>query len=127
MNDQLEQALLDLINKSLSGIDTATNFLSAEIPEVIGQLLIWHGLYNFILFCMSILLIVGIITGNLYQIRWYKKRKASDKNFDDDVLLFNLLQLFFVFPLIVWCNLTWLQIWITPKVWLLEYATNMVK
>ena len=41
MNEQLQNALVNLLTKVTSGMDTATAFLSAELPEVVQQLLVW--------------------------------------------------------------------------------------
>ena len=41
MNEQLQNALVDLITKVTSGMDTATAFLAGELPDVVQQLLRW--------------------------------------------------------------------------------------
>jgi hypothetical protein len=35
----LEQSLVTIINKASEGIDTGVNFLSAQLPDVVHQLL----------------------------------------------------------------------------------------
>lgn len=40
MNEQLQQALATILNKSIEGIDAGVEFMQAELPEVIEQLLI---------------------------------------------------------------------------------------
>ena len=123
MNEQLQQALSDLINKSLSGIDQTTDFLSAEIPDVITQLLLWHGIYNFILFIIGILLLLCIVYSNYKQVKWIKK---EDIDIDPEIVVPNIFQIFFIFPLAYFLNLQWLKIWIAPKVWLIDYAKSLV-
>jgi hypothetical protein len=41
MNEQLQQALSAILNKTMSGVDAGISFLSSEIPDVIHQLLVW--------------------------------------------------------------------------------------
>lgn len=137
MNEQLEQALVTLINKAVQGADTARDFLASETPEVIQQLLIWHGTYNFILFCIGLLLLFAVIFGNYKYIKWLRaddKRLyeihhsfGKEKNIRCDVLIGNLFQALWVIPLVYLLNFKWLQIWITPKVWLIEYAAKLLK
>jgi len=42
MNEQLQQAVAELIEKSLSMLQTGADFMAAEIPDVVHQLLMWH-------------------------------------------------------------------------------------
>ena len=55
MNEQLQEALAELLGKANNGIDTAGNFLASELPEVIQQLLMWHGVKSLTL-CFLVLL-----------------------------------------------------------------------
>ena len=61
-------------------------------------------------------------------------KKAVDSVFDDgDVFyymgyFFALMVLFFVaLPGLCSINFEWLKIWLAPKVWLIEYASNLIK
>ena len=60
-NDVLKQAVAKIIEKSLQGIDTATSFLSAQLPDVIHQLLMWKAVSSFIIWCTSIFLIISTL------------------------------------------------------------------
>jgi len=128
MNIELEKALTDLINKSLSGIDAAKDFLSAEVPDVLTQLLMWHGVYNFVLFCVGIMGLCLIFYGNYRQFKWWKKElNGNDSMGEHPEVMLNLFQIFIIFPCVLSINLEWLQVWIAPKVWLLEYAAKIAK
>lgn len=124
MNESLQDALAVLLNKANSGIDAAGNFLEAEIPVVIQQLLLWHGVYNFICFVIGLVLCVGIYKFNKQQC---VKNKGESFFPDHPEWMLNAFQLILVFPLTNLINLEWLQIWIAPKVWLLEYAANLAR
>ena len=41
MNEQLQQALVAILNKTVASVEAGANFLAAEIPDVIQQLLMW--------------------------------------------------------------------------------------
>lgn len=119
--EELNTALATLIEQATTGIDASVSFLQAELPDVIYQLLLWHGAKSGIFF------VLGII-GLTYFLRMFIKgckgvsRIGWDKN--DAYIIAGVIGAVFSFRFI---NLTWLQIWIAPKVWLLEYAASLVK
>lgn len=130
MEKQLEIALSELIQKTLQGVDTAKDFLTAEIPDVVKQLLMWHGTFQFIEFLISIVLfIIGVVMArnlliNKDEIKWGE--------YDWTIQMTNGLvkasvSCVFIFISLFLLNFTWLQIWIAPKVWLIEYMKNLVK
>ena len=129
MDTKLEQALTELINKTISTAETTKEFLEAEIPDVIYQLLMWHGIYNFILFCVGIALITVVCYFNVKQVKWLIKKTKEDRDFiiEHPELMFNILQMFLFWAFIETINFQWLKIWVAPKVWLLDYAIQVVK
>jgi hypothetical protein len=127
MNEQLQDALTELLGKANNGIDNASNFLVAELPEVIQQLLLWHGVYNFVLFIGGLLLALAIVFADF---KMYKVAKDwSDVDFKSGYLLVGSFGRIFLWAIVLvgMLNLEWLQIWIAPKVWLLEYAASLAK
>lgn len=130
MNEKLELALSELIGKGLSTAEKAGEFVQAELPDVINQLLIWHGVKSFIYFtiCLLLVIILLLAVGKFYL--WLMK--AEFKGEDDRIGLGAVGIIVFLLcggP-IVGCmlsELTWLQIWLAPKVWLLEYASKLVE
>jgi hypothetical protein len=125
MNEQLETALSELITKTTTGIDTASDFILAELPDVIRQMLVWHGVYNFILFICGILWVVSIC---VIVRKGYLYGKGKFLNDGVDYCLYTLLSGIATFiPTSLMLNVVWLQIWVAPKVWLIEYAANLVK
>ena len=43
MNEELQTAITKLITTTLDGADKATDFLSAEVPEYINQLILYYA------------------------------------------------------------------------------------
>lgn len=137
MNDQLQQALSITITKAVSSLETATNFLAAEIPDVIHQLLMWKLIYSASMMALGIIGLIGLVALNLYASKFCIKKHeelSENKNYYDgfqvwfpfglgSVLAWLFAGSFFAFRL----NLEWLQIWVAPKVWLIEYAARMMK
>ena len=59
MNEQLQSALVKIIDKTMSGIDASVGFLSAEIPEVITQLLTWYAIEGVITSLLGLLMVIA--------------------------------------------------------------------
>lgn len=139
MNEQLQQAVTTLIEKSLRAFEQGADFMAAEIPDVVHQLLLWHITLSAV--CMSawVLLIIGIVVGNIYQYRWWFNEQVTWKTYwggtctgtrwerNHTPAIANMFQVLWVIPLSALFSIEWLQILIAPKVWLIEYAAGMIK
>lgn len=125
MNETLQKAVAVMIEKAISGVDTATNFLAAEIPDVIHQLLMWNIVQNVLTagLCLLFLLVGGVVV--------YKIEKAAIAAKDYLNRWFPTFTFFIIgiAPLIIMLMsiAKALKIWIAPKVWLIEYAAELVK
>ena len=135
MNEQLQQAISQLITTSLVAINKGATFLSDQIPEVIQQLLLWKAITSFSEFSYGIFIIGGIFAWLIYQYKYWTtnitdewgttKQRISLENGP-----FVLLNLFCAVPLLYgsdYINLIWLKIWIAPKLYLIEYAKDFLK
>ena len=149
MNEQLQEALSELLNKANNGIDSASDFLASELPDVIYQLLMWHGVYSLVLFTFGLFLLLSVPyqikkinsfipekikegdndnwfwkdgNGSYSSFGFYLERTEGAFFFYLAAFIFSIVEFAFILNFI---NLTWLQIWIAPKVWLLEYAAKL--
>ena len=135
MNEQLQLAVSTLIQTSLNAIDKGTTFLSNQIPEVIQQLLLWKAIASFIEFSSGIFIIGGIFAWLIYQYKYWTTTVTTEWGTKKVRLLsetgpFSLLNIFLIIPLLYGnscINLIWLQIWIAPKLYLIEYAKDFLK
>lgn len=134
MTENLQNALSDLISKTLNGIDATTGFLQEEIPEVVQQLLMWHGVYNFLI---MILCVVGLINMIISYI-WCNKiiKSTGFKSWTDfgdptsslvKVWVISAVAGVIGIVSLIEFNIIWLQIWIAPKLFLIEYMASLVK
>lgn len=126
MNEQLQQALASLLNKTVSGVEAGAAFLQTEIPDVIYQLLIWKAAVSAISMLGFFLLAYTIYKINAMQYKWYKSVEYFEM-IDHPQLLVNIFQIFWFIPLCVLWSIDWLQIWIAPKIYLIEYAASLAK
>lgn len=136
MNDQLQQSLSQILDQAVSGVQAGVSLLSAELPDVIHQLLMWKMVE-------SLILCAGGIIFTVVAIRWFVKNSGRGKEegrkhkptltHDEDGDIAPWIP-FALFPLVLigaiaidTINITWLKIWLAPKVYLIEYAASLVK
>lgn len=149
MNEELQQAVATLVQRVIDGTDNAADFLSAELPEYITQLLMWYGWYNFIMFGVGVLLIFlwyyiekrvaasAFATetdkdGDKRYIGWiYDSERRASYSGDGGMVYFlvgSIIRFILVFIIFIgMINIQWLKIWIAPKVWLVDYAIQLSK
>ena len=143
MNESMQAAVAAMIEKAISGIDAASNFLAAEIPDVIHQLLMWHMVKSAIMCMVGVSILIGTALilkrvfrkpevddtrSNSYK-TYYKRTLVFDRDGDIDPGVVPVVASGILLTLTGACfiNIEWLQIWIAPKVWLIEYAASLVK
>lgn len=129
----INEAVALLIEKAISGIDASVSFLQAEIPDVVHQLLLWQLVSNAATCFIGVALLVGSVFWLNYQWKYwstpieYHGRRVERWEGSSGAFIANI---FILLP-ITWglclLNLTWLQILIAPKVYLIEYAATLFK
>lgn len=147
--DKAVTVLTGLVEKAASGIDSAVAFSQAQIPDVVSQLLVFEMVQSVIIFVFGILLIVlfviiakkqfklitdGVVEdGYSWQIGKTKYKQTliftNKGEIGDRVIIVFFLSFLWMSASLVMTlgNLTWLKIWLAPKLYLLEYAASLVK
>ena len=125
MTEQLQQALVDAVNKAVLATEKGGEFVVNQAPEIIQQFLAWklveHSFWATI--SLLIFLIFAWLTVKIHKHIW---------NLDWDYVP-HYLNYLFVIPIIpaffVGINhLLWaLMVWFAPKVFLLEWAASQIK
>jgi len=133
IQNTLEQALI----KSIDGIQkTGTELVEAlyqQAPEVVEQLLVWHGIEALIQFIVAFLVLALPFihykaASHIYQKLGVKDWRSDDTSFWIPAAFSGIATVsvavgcFFSF-----INLKWLKIYLAPKVYLLEYLADLVK
>lgn len=146
MNEQANKVLAELLQKAVSGIDQAVAFSQAQVPDVIHQLLVWEFVYSFIMFllaAMSVVPVVFLIKRHVQRVPNGVIDRGWDRGnprfvrtliWDEDgtlslamAFITPALILYFVWLICVLTDLSWLKIWLAPKLYLLEYAAHLIK
>ena len=141
----LTASLVDIIQQVSGGVKQGVSFLQQEIPDVIKQLLMWKMVSALVCAAFGIGVVVVSIT-LLFKV--LKKPQPIDPDnprlrgnyplsfcYDEDgdshpgiVFIPMVLLGLIVFGLVMASSvMTALQIYIAPKVWLIEYAASLVK
>jgi len=132
-NNILKEALANILKKATVGIEKGVDFLNAEIPEVAEQILKWHMwesiLINSIFLIIAVL--VYIFAYTLYKIGVDRNKVVKDgvisHGADWYLASFAFIIVASIILLSVILNLTWLKILIAPKLYLIEYAAELLK
>jgi hypothetical protein len=127
------KALALLIDKVSSGLDAATSFLAQQIPDVIHQILI----YNFVVSLSLCILFLGVVIAWPYVMLWVYKEwgptlpEHHTYYFDRGNCRFLVVIVAvagMLFGIVgIFSHFVWLKIWLAPKLYLIEYATQLVK
>tara|TARA_R110000787_G_scaffold264736_1_gene370626 strand:+ start:62 stop:463 length:402 start_codon:yes stop_codon:yes gene_type:complete len=131
MNEELQNALGALLNKANNGIDTAGEFLASELPDVIQQLLMWHGIKSFVSFISCIIVMILAIAMLVKALKnkdlegHWAYASSSYELLSFNGILVCMSSVISIIPALVNINIVWLQIWIAPKLWLIEYAAKL--
>lgn len=120
MKEQLQEALTQLITRSIGAAEKAGTFLEAEIPEIIQQLLIYQFVWNLLWWSLSIVAMI------LFTLIFKKIFREYDGEHDAQFGTIITYATFMVIPIVGFAvNFDWLKIWLAPKVYILEYAKNL--
>lgn len=118
MNEQLQNALADILIKATETAEKAGEFVLTELPDVVQQLLWWK-------FAESVLL--TLIGFAVLPAVFFVRRKYSEDSSFDEVFFWIVASMPCVVAVILIFHLGWLQILIAPKVYLIEYAAELVR
>ncbi len=143
MNEQLQQALAAILNKTMAGVETGASFLQAELPDVIQQLLAWK-LYSSIAYgAVGALMLAGVVVLLIKSIKKeqvtagggeYRNTKPTlvwdcDGDVHPGVLILGTIAVIgAIFGIALIAELmTAMQIAVAPKIFLIEYAASLAK
>lgn len=138
MNEQLQTAVTALIQKSITAFEAGAEFLGDQIPDVINQLLLWNLVISIIEMFLGLLILTGVYFHLKAQLKYWSEpivtvfydQTKTDYRINGDHGALSLLNIFLILPIafaISKLNLIWLQIWIAPKLFLIEYAAKVIK
>ena len=126
MNDQLQEAIKQMIDKSVAAIEKGASFASEQVPDIIQQYLMW-AMAESILFVI-LMAIIWLVSYKFIFV-WSNQKKEYGMLSDSKVLaciggamasfIAGIVGIASIFQIV--------QILIAPKVFLLEKFMSLVK
>jgi hypothetical protein len=134
MNEQLQQALTAILNKTMQGVDAGVSFLKSELPDVLQQLLTFKLVYSVV----EIAILSSLIFLFAWSVKAYHKTENTlfkEKMGGSYMPTFPTMMYFFIgtiacviFMIAIFCDIeVAMKIWLAPKIYLIEYAAKLAK
>lgn len=129
MNEQLQHSLTEILEKVTTGAKTASNFLIEETPEVVRELLLWYGVKSFIYFVLALSILLIWFLYEKWLLGWCKSNLGTcgEPWFFIYIIAGSAPRGVMLITFLIIFNIEWLQIWLAPKIWLIEYTTKLVQ
>ena len=111
----------------MEAFNQGADWLAGEIPDVVSQLLLWNSVSSFLTMLIGMLILSGA-----YKLGQAARKEVSkgDREKDLDIVYgcgFSAAIVVVIGAITFFEGLDWLKIWIAPKLYLLEYAADLVK
>jgi hypothetical protein len=130
MTPELEKCIVEFVQVILNSADKIKASAEYHIPDLIHQLMVWHSLKSFAMSVIAVVLFVitVVLVRKVFKLLSWPDDIAKDEKEKRTAgaairIIVAFVSFITAFPFI---NLAWLKIWLTPKVWLVEYATNLL-
>jgi hypothetical protein len=121
-NGELEKQLAELVKLGKDGAIKAADFVIAQAPELVEQMLRWHFVKSIAACGACLLLAVVALTIGLLMWRHWSKLPGGA----EPVVMFTAFA--FIGGVCGICsNMEWLQIWVAPKLYVFEWCTQILK
>ena len=123
MNEELQKALIEVINGFTSAAQGAAGFATEKAPEVIKQLIFYERLTVGTYFSLS--LFFSVIFSYI-SFRFYKKSKLepfSDEYFLSYCIFLTISFCFFMITIAILAP--FLKVFVAPDIFLIEYAARL--
>lgn len=137
----MDAELTKLLNEALAGLiqttSDAQDFLVAELPATVTELLRWVFWSSLIEFIIGILcfvyiaLVVRFILKN-HKADWFHQRSSygtTELSFGAaiTVAISIVTSIFAVFTGLIMVNLTWLKVMVAPRIYVIEYLSQLIR
>ena len=127
MNEELQQRLVSIMDFLETGVKSATEFTVEQTPLLVQEIITWH-------ITMGILSIVGFLLISVisfFFFGWLIKKVCDSDNEDESggyifLILVNSTLFVSSFVSVVTYCIPALKAWIAPRLFLIEYVSNLI-
>lgn len=147
LQDTASNALVNMIDVTVKTMSDVVEFSKQQIPDVIHQLLVWKAMESLLNFILPVLILLVFFTWSYTFWKDIPAQKSRDGDnmapwIHDDYrsrdgwlnprywirgYIAPVMIIIFALVTLASFNLVWLQIWLAPKVYLIQYAAELVK
>lgn len=133
MSETLQVSLAQILTKAVSTVETAGQFLVDEVPEVVHQLLVWKftlSLVGFIAILIGLAMFITLAVAGLKEVNNPKNKYDNDGPFAVFMIgaIGSIVMVCVLFgTMFEGHTLDWLQIKVAPRIFLIEYASDLIK
>ena len=122
---ELTNALTDLVYGINNIVESGKEIVSSNLPDVINQLITWNLISNSISAILSFLTMVAFVVLAIKSYKWHKE----GNRYNDWFMLTMLSCVLAAAALLIVIGsiMTIVKINLTTKLWLIEYAANLLK
>lgn len=127
MNEALQNTINTILTEAMAVAEATGEFLVDQVPDVVEQLLVWHLTVSLIGMCLFILIhVISVKLIVKHMKDWFFDLDGPDRGLISTMGGSMYAIYMTVTALILSPSLDWLKIWIAPKLYLLEYAADLV-
>jgi len=130
MNEELKAQAIAALKEIIESAVRVKDFTVEQAPSVIQELLRWEMTESLLTtgFMIFIITIFGLISYKTYQKHGFLNSRSDDVSGPGVVVLLSgIAGAIFGFSSFLISDFVWLQILIAPKVYLIEYAAQLIK
>lgn len=124
--DTLKNAVADVITKATATVGDAKDFVLAQLPDVVKQLLAWKLAMSLIECISGLLLLIFIVSAWVRTVRYGKREDWGEDDWFTIAFIGAIATVILGGIGAALINFTWLEIWIAPKVFLIDYAKTII-
>ncbi len=127
--DALRNALIDIITGTVQSAGEAKQFVLAQVPDVIQQLVTFYTVWYAV---TAVMFLAIVITLFVLLVKYFKSAYVAVEKATDDVFPGIVAVVYIVFTgfmtTVLCCAVKdFLMVYIMPKVWLIQYAVTLVQ
>ena len=127
-----DEILEKVVSEFVDNLNDGVDFASSQIPQVIEQLLLWHTVTGAIGFVIGLVILISSIRFIVFNVKSYYEEREWVANhcgvLNDGYICSCVLSVMLFIPgvIITLNHLYWIQILVAPKLYVLEYASQLV-
>lgn len=118
-----EQILIDIINNATQ----FKHFVLDQLPDVLQQLLRWKLVESVVHNVVAMAIAIAWFKFTKFFLNRHSEMGLYDGGRVGIEISIGIVSTVSLITLVVFINITWLKILVSPKVYLIEYAASLVK